>query len=401
MNKTMKKLIILTVVLPVFLIITSCNDSKKTGEESVAEQIDIPPSIRQGSDSLVLIKLTEKEQTELNIKTLKIESSRAPYPVTVPGVVFNDPEHTSIISAPINGQVSSIKKREGEWVSQGEELFRFQSLEFGSMVSEYLIANAEEKYQTNRLNRIRQLVEETISSESDLEQATADHDRAIVSSRATYSRLRAVGVSDREIESFTESDKINPVLKIYSPIKGIVERNFVEPGQSVNALENLSRIIDNRVVLIRGYVNPDDARLVRAGDKVTISRREDQSFIMEKTISSVNPGLDESSMSVVVNVYAQTKDGWPKPGENVRLTILTSAERELILIPFEALSYDGNDAVVFIKQGDGVYEKRVISVADIGEGSVFVGEGLSPGEEVAVSQVFSLKAISRFAIITE
>jgi len=397
----MKKLIILIVVLPVFVIITSCNDRKKDAEGSVAEQVDIPPSIRQESDSLVLIKLTEKEQSELNIKTLKIESSRSPYPVTVPGVVFNDPDHTSVISAPINGQVSSIKKREGEWVSQGEELFRIQSLEFGSMVSEYLIAHAEEKYQTNRLNRIRQLVKETISSESDLEQAIADHDRALVSSRATYSRLRAVGVSDREIESFTESDKINPVLKIYSPITGIIERNFVEPGQSINALENLSRILDNRVVLIRGYLNPDDARLVMAGDNVTISRREDQSFIMENTISSVNPGLDESSMSVVVNVYAQTKDGWPKPGENVRLTILTSAQREIILIPYEALSYDGNDAVVFIKRGDGIFEKRIISVADIGEGSVFVSEGLLPGEEVAVSQVFSLKAISRFDIITE
>ena len=83
------------------------------------------------------------------------------------------------------------------------------------------------------------------------------------------------------------------------------------------------------------------------------------------------------------------------------MTILTSAEQEIIGIPFEALTYDGNDAVVFVKKGEGLYEKRIIIVADIGEGSVFVREGLSPGEEVAVSQVFSLKAISRFDIISE
>lgn len=397
----MKNTILLIVVITLLLVSASCNKSKNPEDRPAAGIADIPPSIRQGTDSLVLISLTEQQQADLGIKTIMIEKNREAYPLTVPGVVFNDPEHTSIISAPINGQVSSINKREGEWVRKGEELFRIQSLEFGTMVSEYLIAYAEEKYQNNRLNRIRQLVKETISSESELEQALADYNRAEVSSRAAYSRLRAVGVSESEIASFTGSDDINPVLRIYSPITGVVEKNFIEPGQSVNALENLSRVLDNRVVLIRGYLNPDDARLVEAGDKLSISRREDQSFIMENTISSINPGLDENSMSVVVNVYVQTVDGWPKPGENVRLTILTSAEQEIIRIPFEALTYDANDAVVFVKKDDGLYEKRIIIVADIGEDSVFVREGLSPGEEIAVSQVFSLKAISRFDIISE
>lgn len=397
----MKNTILLIVVITLLLVSASCNKSKNPEDRPAAGIADIPPSIRQGTDSLVLISLTEQQQADLGIKTIMIEKNREAYPLTVPGVVFNDPEHTSIISAPINGQVSSINKREGEWVRKGEELFRIQSLEFGTMVSEYLIAYAEEKYQNNRLNRIRQLVKETISSESELEQALADYNRAEVSSRAAYSRLRAVGVSESEIASFTGSDDINPVLRIYSPITGVVEKNFIEPGQSVNALENLSRVLDNRVVLIRGYLNPDDARLVEAGDKLSISRREDQSFIMENTISSINPGLDENSMSVVVNVYVQTVDGWPKPGENVRLTILTSAEQEIIRIPFEALTYDANDAVVFVKKDDGLYEKRIIIIADIGEDSVFVREGLSPGEEIAVSQVFSLKAISRFDIISE
>jgi cobalt-zinc-cadmium efflux system membrane fusion protein len=401
MINRMKKAILLLVVVPLLLVSASCNKNKNSEETPAAGITDLPPSIRQEADSLVFIRLTEQQRADLGIKTMIIEKSSEAFPLTVPGVVFNDPEHTSIISAPINGQLSSINKREGEWVRKGEELFRIQSLEFGTMVSEYLIAYAEEEYQTNRLKRIRQLVEETISSESELEQALADYNRAQVSSRAAYSRLRAVGVPESEIESFTGSGNINPVLRIYSPISGIVEKNFVEPGQSVNALENLSRILDNRVVLIRGYLNPDDARLVEAGDKVSISRREDQSFMMENTISSINPGLDENSMSVVVNVYAQTVDAWPKPGENVRLTILTSAEQEIIRIPFEALTYDANDAVVFVKKDDGLYEKRIIIIADIGEGSVFVREGLSPGEEVAVSQVFSLKAISRFDIISE
>jgi cobalt-zinc-cadmium efflux system membrane fusion protein len=399
--KAMRNSLILIVTLPLLMMAASCNRDKTQQLQPEANETGLPPSLQPDNKGVQLISLSEKEREELNIQTVVIGSSSEPFPVTVPGVVFNDPGHTSIISIPVNGQISAIKKREGDWVRQGEELFSIQSLEFGTLVSEYLISFAEEKYQTNRLNRIRQLVEETISSESELEQAQSDYSRAAVSSRAAYSRLMAVGVSDSDIEAFRLAEKINPVLKIYSPISGVVEKNFVEQGQSVNALENLSRILDNRVVLIRGYINPDDARMVSEGDRVIISRREDQAFIMEATVSSVNPGMDESSLSVVANIYVETVDGWPKPGENVRLTILTPPKDEILMIPFNALTYDGNDAVVFVRKDEGIYEKRIITVAETGEDNLFVSAGLKKGEEVAVTQVFSLKAISRFDIIAE
>jgi cobalt-zinc-cadmium efflux system membrane fusion protein len=397
----MKNILILATILLSMQFIVSCGDKKsKDDTESVKIQ-ELPPSLRSVPDSVKLIRLSEKEQSELNIRTVTIQSSRIDYPLSAPGVVFNDPGHTSIISAPIDGQVSEINKKEGEWVRKGQELFRIQSLDFGTMVSDYLIAYAEEKYQSGRLDRIRQLVNETISSESQLEQAKSDHNRAGVNLRASYSRLKAIGVSDREIESFTTTEDIDPVFKIYSPIEGVVEINFVEPGQSVNALENLSRIVDNRIVLIRGYLNPDDARLVQEGDRVTISRREDRTMLLEASVASVNPGLDENSMSVIVNIYTPASAGWPKPGENVHLSILTRAKEDIIVIPFESLTYDGENAVVFVNKGNGVYEKRTIQVLDIGQENVFVRSGLSQGEEVAVTQVFSLKALSRFDIIAE
>ena len=64
------------------------------------------------------------------------------------------------------------------------------------------------------------------------------------------------------------------MLKISSPIDGVIEKNFVELGQSVNALENLSRVLDTRDVLIRGYLSPDDARMISNGDSVSVSKRE-------------------------------------------------------------------------------------------------------------------------------
>lgn len=383
-----------------FMLILGCH-SKETAENKGAEQNELPPSLQDITGKVSLIKLTDKEQQELNIETVKVNSNFIDYSVTAPGVVFYAPEHASIISSPIDGQISKINKYEGSWVRKGDELFRIQSLEFGNLVSEYLQAHAEEHFQTNRLNRLKQLVEETISSESELERAMSDYDRALASSRAAFSKLKAIGVPDEEIIAFSESEKIDPVLKIHAPIDGVIEKNFVELGQSVNALENLSRVLDTRVVLIRGYLSPDDARLINAGDSVVISKRENNENIAKATVNSLNPGLDESSRSVISNIILPTTDGWPKPGENVRLEIETSSKKEIVAIPVEAITYDGNDAVVFVKKGPGTFEKRKINIAEIRDNFVFVNSGLSNNEEIASSKIFSLKALSRFDIIAE
>ncbi len=397
----MKKSCIILIVIGITMLLSSCGTEEKQASNSESQKIELPPSLKINDESNTLIQLSDKEQAELTIKTIEVTRSFINYSVLAPGVVFQAPNHASIISTPINGQIHELYKYEGDWVRKGEVLFEIQSLEFGNLVSEYLQAHAEEHFQTNRLTRLKQLVEETITSANELERATSEYDRALASSRAANSKLKAVGVSDDEIKSFTEAGSIDPVLKIYSPIDGVIEKNFVELGQSVNALENLSRVLDTREVLIRAYLSPDDARLITVGDSVLVSKRETQENLLAATITSINPGLDENSRSVIANIIVPTSGGWPKPGENVRLSVVTSSQKEIIAIPVEALTYDGNQAVVFVKKGNGIYEKRAIEVSEIRDQFVFVNSGIENGQEVAVSNVFSLKALSRFDIISE
>lgn len=397
MNKIIS--IFLLSVATIFLL--ACGSDKSSESTNIEEQNELPPSLQSVDNSAFLVHLSEKEQKELKIETINASRNFTDYSVAAPGVVFPAPEHASIISTPIDGQISSINKHEGSWVRKGEEMFRIQSLEFGTLVSDYLQAFAEEQFQTNRLARLKQLVEETISSVSELDRVNSEYQRAVVSLKAAYSKLKAVGISNKEIQSFTGAENIDPVLKIYAPIDGIIERNFVELGQSVNALENLSRLLDTHVVLIRGYLAPDDARLINPGDSVTISKRENEQVISKAVVTSINPGLDENSRSVIANILIPTVDGWPKPGENVRLNIVTSSKKEIIAIPVESITYDGNQAVVFVKKSTGIFEKRTIGITEIRDKYVFVGNGLSDGEEIALTKVFSLKALSRFDIIAE
>lgn len=386
--------------LLIWIFLLACGSKQKAGFEKAENYSELPPSLRQ--DSLVgqLVKLSDKQREELDIETMVIQVTQAKFSLTAPGVAYPAPEHASLISTPINGQVSRIFRYEGESVRKGEILFQIQSIEFGNLVSDYLQAYAEERFQSSRRNRIQQLVEETISSASELEKAVSEYERASAILRASYSRLRAIGVSDSEIKQFTNGESIIPMLNIHAPISGTVESVFVELGQSVNGLENLARLLDNSTVLIRGYVSPDDARYLQKGDSVIIRNQGRQSFIRTK-VASVNPGMDETNRSVVANVMAETEKGWPKPGENLQLEIATSVDIQVVTIPADAITYDANQAVVYVKKDANTWEKRPVKISDIRNRFVIVESGLSAGEEVAISKVFSLKALSRYHLMAE
>jgi cobalt-zinc-cadmium efflux system membrane fusion protein len=67
----------------------------------------------------------------------------------------------------------------------------------------------------------------------------------------------------------------------------------------------------------------------------------------------------------------------------------------------EALTYEGNDPVVFVQISDLVFEKRKVDVQEFRDKYAVVRKGLKKTEHIAVTQIFSLKALSRFDKIAE
>ena len=382
------------------LILGSSCGSKTETKAKEQTSADSPPSV-SGVKPENLVKLSAKEMAELKIQTIEVSSSALNYSIAVPGVVFPAPNHVSIISTPIDGRISRISAQEGQVIRQGQEMFSIESLEFGNMVSEYIQAVSEETFQTSRFQRLEQLVEQTISSKSELDRAQSDFQRAKTSVIAAVSKLKAIGVPEKEINALKTAESIDPTLKIHSPISGIMDQRSVELGQSVNALQMLARVLDISHVLVRGYVSPEDARFISAGDSVKILRRQNDTFEMRAVVTSVNPGLDENNRSVVVNILLATNQNWPKPGENLHLSIETSSKIEVISVPVEALTYEGNDPIVFVQIDESTFEKRKVDVQEFREKYAVVRSGLDKNERLAATQIFSLKALSRFDKIAE
>lgn len=391
---TIKTIILLAIIL------VSCDtkDNNKTKEIT-----ETPPSIQQGDEkkhnqNIIIDEATSKM---LNIEHMRVVSKIVEFELIAPGTVEPAPDNIAYVAAPISGRIVSIYAKQGQFVRKGELLLEIESLEYGSMISDLLQAKSELDYQANQLERINKLTEKKISSASELEKTKSEFSKADAYFKAASSRLMAIGVDQKQIDNIINNKDVDPHLKIYSPISGSIDKYLVDLGKAVNSLENLITIIDVSQVLVRGYLSPEEANFVSVGNKVCIMRGLSQNKICDVPINSINPALDEENKSLVLNILTKTQNNFPKPGLNVRLQIKASTMRPMIKVPVSAISYEENEPTVFVRLENNKYEKRYINIYKTLEKYAIISSGLNEGDEIATSQIFSLKALGRFEQFAE
>jgi cobalt-zinc-cadmium efflux system membrane fusion protein len=193
---------------------------------------------------------------------------------------------------------------------------------------------------------------------------------------------------------------------MYATIDGKINHHLIDLGQSVNANDMLMDLVNNEQVLVRGFVDPDDVMFLSIGAETIVSQRINREDgegrrSLSTVITTIQPGLDQENRSIVVNSHLNTENQWPVIGQSVRVQYSAVTPNETLSVPMSAVQYEGRNATVFVKQGDRQYEIRSITIDRITEDSAIVTAGLTQGEEVAISQVFSLKALGKFEEFAE
>ena len=383
------------------LLLLGC--SQPEAEKPVTDSEVLPPSLRaeQTAVKAQIIRLTEKQAQALRIKTVTIKTDEFSYQLSLPGLAFAAPDRISVISAPISGRVATVFVQEGDAVKRNQLLLELESLEFANLAADYLKAKAEEKYQYSQLKRIEILVKKKISPQRALEKAQADYSRAQAGAKATHARLLAIGIRQKQIDAWDAGRADQPRLRIYAPISGVVTRHLIKLGQAVNEYEEMMTIIDLDKIMIKGYASPEEGTIIQSGDSVVITLKDYPNRKLVSTVRSINPALDPLNKSITVNIIAQTPEQWPKPGQNVRLLIKVQTAEPVVSVPLSAVEYEGDQPTVFVKINEKAFEKRSIRIRKFTSDAAILESGLKAGEQVAVTQVFSLKALGKFAEFAE
>lgn len=404
----------LTITAVSLVFISACGTEEASDNGSQNASIGSPPSVSgNNAEAAQIVELTEEQATEMNVSLSTMTLENQVYSIELPGRIRPAPQGMASVGTPVEGRVADIYVKQGEAVEAGQALVRLESRAFAELTAGFMEAVAEQRYLLQQSERLRNLVEERVSPERELQRVSADLARAEARLQAARTRLLAVGIPSQTIDRWesgggwsAEEDGGQAFLTLHAPIKGRINEYSVQKGAFVDPGAFLMDIINPEMMLVEGFASPEDLSDLRPGAEVEvrpqhISGGDTNQRLAAGQISGIQPAMDARENAVIINSLIQSGSSGLVIGQSVKVSYRAETSEAVLSVPSSAVFYDGAEAFVFVRRQAGRYEKRRIIIQQQLPEQYLVASGLTPGEEVAASQIFSLKALAKFEDFAE
>lgn len=185
---------------------------------------------------------------------------------------------------------------------------------------------------------------------------------------------------------------------VTSPIDGIVEDVKVSENEISAQGYPAFTISDKEAMEVSFYVPEEVRDNIKAGGAVLV---ETSSGEVKGRISSIATAVDSQKGLFRIEAQITNDEGRELlSNTSVSLSLVTNSVEDQILIPFDAVYYDNDQAYVFLAQGDRAV-RRDIRAGLYNNDMIAVMEGLAEGDEVITTWGAGLKDGAPIQVIEE
>ena len=276
----------------------------------------------------------------------------------------------SIHRLSIFGYVHNIYVDTGDEVLQGQVLMTAFAPDYIEAQQEYLQAIRLEKITTKPGGR---------------------HSLSPQIREAALSRLKNLGVVDREITRLEATGVVRRYLKIRSPLTGYVLKKNVIDGQSINSGDRLFVIGNLDWVRVNARVYEQDLPALALREEMRI-RPPKSSRSLVGHIAYISPLADPRTRTVIVRGVFRNTPLSLRPGMYLPVRVIVPSRGNTLWVPKSALFLSGGHRVVFVREGEDHFLMRSVKVGSSEEDLVPVLSGLRSGERIVVHNGFWVKA---------
>lgn len=335
--------------------------------------------------------------------------------VTSNGEVMYDETRLAHLSSRVPGTVWSVRKQVGEKVRKGEVLALVDSADIGRAKSEFLQALTHERLNSTNLKRLTPLAEQGAVPERQLREAAAAHHEAeirLLGARQALVNLGFVIPADsfgaaaiddvsRDIQflgipqelssTWDRATSTSSLYPLRASLDGIVVERSVVEGEVVDTARSLFTIGDVDRMWLMLNVRQDEVRYVKIDLPVRFrpSDRSREDPIPGK-VSWISTAADERTRTVRVRVDLPNDGGMLRANTFGTGQIVLREEKETVLVPSEAVHWDGFCHVVFVRDRHyfesgtpKFYHVRPVRLGVQQDGRTEILAGTVPGEVIA------------------
>jgi membrane fusion protein (multidrug efflux system) len=295
---------------------------------------------------------------EIRVSVQKIEPEKLRDVLILPAET--EARHDVSLASECDGAVEWIGPVEGQKVKKDELLIKVDVAERQAAFDR---AKATYEKASHFAERREALSSGQIVSEEDLEEALTAKALAEAGKREAKVRLE---------QGF-----------IRSPIDGILDRLYVDPGEFVNRGQAVANIVDVDKIRINVNVPELDIRYLSVGQKalVTVDAYPDAEW--EGEIDLVSYKADPATKTFKVRVVVDNADRRIRPGMIARCAFLRRTIEQALSVPLFSILDKGGERVIFVEE-DGVAHSRTVQIGVIEGDKVQITQGIKPGENLIV-----------------
>ena len=343
--------------------------------------------------------------------------------VTANGELVYDETRLAHLSSRVAGTVWRVQKQVGDTVKKGDVLALVDAADVGRAKSEFVQAISQLRLRQKNVERLRPLAGSVIPGKQFLEAQVAVEEAHIQLHRAQQAlvnlglpvdadefadastediskQIQTLGLPEEIATAADATERTSNLLPVRSPLDGVVVNRSAVEGEVVATNTTLFDVADTSQLWLNLNVRQEDARYVTHGQPVLFRSSDSTNEPEDRgTVSWISTSADDVTRTVRVRVDIPNTDGRLRANTFGTGRIVLRDEAKAIVVPNEALHWDGTCNVVFVRDKDFFKpdKPKIFHVRSVRPG-VKNGEhteiiaGLLPGEVIASKNSVVLEA---------
>ncbi len=343
-------------------------------------------------------KFTISEEIQQNhpFSLVYLEERAVEEELQLPGTVSYDMNNVAKVGSRVNGRILSVFVKEGDHVKKGSPLASLQSVDLGTTEANYLKARARLEALKVQADRAKELYEKKVTSAKEYELSLMDYKSVKAEMETSRNALENLGLTDGEISNLEAGKYNSKNLFIRTPISGVVTEREAIIGQAVNARDNLFTVADLSVLWINLEVFEKDLYYIKVGNEAKVVPIGASTEELKAVVSHVADVIDPIKKTAEIRLEVRNSKGKLRPGQSVTASVKgvvsDNSQNKIKVVPNDCIHKIEGENFVFVRNGDGSFSAKKVSLGKSYESWVELITGVSETDAIVKDGSFVLKS---------
>lgn len=328
------------------------------------------------------------------VETTQVAERSLEERITVSG--FVKPETVTEIKSEINGRIIRILVENGQMVKQGELLLEIDPQTYQTTVDSNERTTRQRRLDVEKaerdMKRIKRLFQSDFATEQEYLDSVTDYE-----SKKLQLEIAQAALDNARIELAKTAIK--------APHDGMVSDLDVYVGNVISGAGSFSngttlmKVNDMSNLRVEADLNEIEANKIAVGAETTLTFDSLPKTSFTGTVNYLSSfGVQDSATSTLykfpVRVNFTTGGVLVRPGTSANLSILVAGVNDAVSVPASAVFIEDGVRYVFLKKGEGKFERRKIEVGIGNLNFIQVVQGLANGDTIATVRPSQSEIIS-------